>query len=72
MNRESCGYLVKALNQLASLTAQCSFDDVDRPVGPKVQPIEVRRRKSRKVPATKIAIHIDTHARRSIASTPRS
>jgi hypothetical protein len=35
MNRKSCGYLVRALNELASLTAQCKFDDVDRAVGAK-------------------------------------
>ena len=47
MNRETCGYLVRALNQVASLTAQCSFDDVDRPVGPKApRRIEGCRRKS--------------------------
>jgi hypothetical protein len=41
MNRE----LVRALNQLASLTAQCSFDDVDRPVRAKApSPIERCRR----------------------------
>ena len=47
MNRESCGYLVRALNQLATLTARCSFDEVDRPVEPNApRRIEGCRRKS--------------------------
>ena len=50
MNRESCGYWVRALNKLASLSAQFSFDDVDRPVGAKgPSRIEGRRTKSSKV-----------------------
>jgi hypothetical protein len=36
MNRRSCGYLVRALNELASLAARCGLNDVRYPVPAKV------------------------------------
>ena len=67
MNRESCGYLVRALNQLASLTAQCSFDDVDRPVGPRARSrIEGCRKKSYKVAQRRRSRYRNRNARSKI------
>jgi len=40
MNRRSYGYLVRALNEFASLTARCGLKDVHRPVAAKV-PIRI-------------------------------
>lgn len=36
MNRRSYGYLVRALNEFASLTARCGLKDVHHPVPAKV------------------------------------
>ena len=45
MNRRSCGYLVRALNQLASLTARCGLKDICRPVPTRaLTPIDGSRR----------------------------
>jgi len=40
MNRRSYGYLVRALNEFASLTARCGFKDAHHPVPAKV-PIRI-------------------------------
>jgi hypothetical protein len=45
MNRRSSGYLVSALNQLASLTARCGLKNICRPVQTKaLTPIDGSRR----------------------------
>jgi hypothetical protein len=36
MNRRSCGYLVRALNEFASLAGRCGLNDVRYPVPAKV------------------------------------
>ena len=47
MNRGSCGYWVRALNQLSSLTAQCGFKDICHPVPARaLKPIAGSRRNS--------------------------
>ena len=67
MKRERCGYLVRALYELASLTAQCSFDDVDCLVGTKTQSrIEGCPRKSSKVAQRRRARYRNRHARSKI------
>ena len=40
MNRRSYGYLVRALNEFASLTARCGLKDAHRPIPAKV-PIRI-------------------------------
>jgi hypothetical protein len=68
MNR-SYGYLVRALNEFASLTAQCSFDDVERPVGAKAPSrIEGCRRKSCKVAQRRRSRYRNRNARSNIDS----
>lgn len=47
MNRGSCGYWVRAFNQLTSLTAQCGFKDICHPVPARaLKPIAGCRRNS--------------------------
>ena len=41
MNRRSYGYLVRALNEFASLTARCGLKDAQRPIPAKKVPIRI-------------------------------